>query len=170
MSEYAKTSIFCQILYQRSSMKKLQFFSFIIIAVVLIGASIVNAATKTWVPTAGGPWTTAANWNPSGVPAAGDDVIISADQTANITAIPTIALNSLTINGTCTWAGAASGNTVTVTTSMSIASRKTLTYGVTGGRHVFTLNGTATVNGNFAFDAGITVRNFTVTDGATLIV
>ncbi len=53
---------------------------------------------------------------------------------------------------------------------MSIASGKTLTYGITGGRLVFTLNGTATINGNFAFDAGTTVRNFTVNNGATLIV
>ncbi len=151
-------------------MKKLQLFSFLIIAIVLIGSSIVSAATKTWVPTTGGAWTTATNWNPNIVPAAGDDIIISADQSANITAIPTITLNSLTINGTCTWAAAASGNTVTITSSMSIANGKTLTYGISGGRLVFTLNGTATINGHFAFDAGTTVRNFTVNNGATLIV
>ncbi len=97
-------------------MKKLQLFSFLIIAFALIGASTANAATKTWVPTTGGAWTTAANWNPNVVPAAGDDIIISADQSANITAIPTITLNSLTINGTCTFGGAASGNTITITT------------------------------------------------------
>ncbi len=104
------------------------------------------------------------------MPAAGDDIIIPVDQSANITAVPTITLNSLTVNGTCLWAAAASGNTITITTSMLIASGKTLTFGISGGRLVFTLNGTATINGNFAFDGGSTTRNLTVSNGATMIV
>ena len=145
-------------------------FVVVFASLFVLGSTAGLAATKTWVPTTGGAWTTAANWNPAGAPAAGDDVVIPADQSANITAVPAITLNSLTVNGNCLWAGAASGNTITITTSMSIAAGKTLTLGATGGRLVFTLNGTATVNGNFAFDAGRTVRNFTVNNGATLIV
>jgi hypothetical protein len=147
-------------------MRKVLFF-FIL---TLIGTLGVSAATKSWVPTTGGAWTTATNWNPSGAPAAGDDIIIPTDQSADITAVPAITLNSLTINGTCLWAAAATGNTITITTSMSIATGKTLTLGISGSRIVFTLNGTATINGNLAFDAGNTIRNFTVSAGATLIV
>ncbi len=128
------------------------------------------AATKTWVGSAGGPWTTAANWSPSGAPAASDDIIIPANQSANITAVPAIVLNSLTINGTCLLAAASSGNTITITTSMSIGAGKTATLGASSARIVFVLNGTATINGGLAFDAGSTVRNFTVNSGGILIV
>ena len=150
-------------------MNKITFILITLLLVIALSVPVI-AATKSWVPTAGGIWTTAGNWSPSGAPATGDDVTIPADQSANITAMPTIALNSLTINGTCLLAAATSGNTLTITISMLVVAGKTLTLGATGGRVAFTLNGIATINGNLAFDAGTTPRNFTVNSGATLII
>lgn len=143
--------------------------SILAICFVLILLTINSwAATKTWVPTTGGAWTTAANWSPSGAPAAGDDVIINSNQSANITAVPAITLNSLSVSGNCLFAAASSGNTITITSTFSVASGKTCTLGASGNRIVFVLNGTGTIDGNCAFDAGTTARNFTV--NGTLIV
>ena len=77
-------------------MNKITFILITSLLVIALSVPVI-AATKSWVPTAGGIWTTAGNWSPSGAPATGDDVTIPADQSANITAMPTIALNSLTI-------------------------------------------------------------------------
>ena len=149
--------------------KRRKMSSILAIGFVLILLNISSwAATKTWVPTTGGAWTTAANWSPSGVPAAGDDVIINSNQSANITAVPAITLNSLSISGNCLFAAASSGNTITITSTFSVASGKTCTLGASGNRIVFVLNGTGTIDGNCAFDAGTTARNFSV--NGTLIV
>ena len=123
-----------------------------------LGTFAATAATKTWVPTTGGAWTTAANWSPTGAPAAGDSVTINSDQSANITAVPAIVLNNLTINGNCLFASAPTGNNLTVTNTFIVATSKTFTMGTPGSRIVFTLAGTGTVNGNIAYDAGTTVR------------
>jgi Secretion system C-terminal sorting domain len=162
-------SIYTVIILGESKMNKYSFCIRTVLFIIALGATAL-AATKTWVPTAGGAWTTPANWSPSGAPATGDDVTILSDQSANITTMPSIALNSLTINGTCLLAAATTGNTLTITTSMLVAAGKTLTLGAANARVVFTLNGTATINGNLAFDAGTTPRNFTVNSGATLII
>ena len=135
---------------------------------LLGGAATASAVTKTWVPAAGGVWTTAANWSPNGAPAAGDSVTINSDQSASITAVPAITLSNLTINGNCLFAAATSGNTLTINNSFNVSASKTFTMGAPGSRIVFTLAGTGTVNGNVAYDAGTTVRNFTVS--GTLIV
>lgn len=150
-------------------MKKLTSLSLLTLIVTLLSASTASAAIKTWTNTVGSAWTTAANWSPSGAPAAGDDVIIGVDVTGNITAVPTITLRSLTNNGSALLAASLSGNTLTVT-NYYVAAGKTNTLGATGARLVFTLaaTGTGTVNGNCAFDAGTTVRDFTV--NGTLIV
>jgi hypothetical protein len=162
-------SIYTVIILGESKMKKYSLCIRTVLFIIALGATAM-ATTKTWVPTAGGAWTIPANWSPSGAPATGDDVTILSDQSANITTMPSIALNSLTINGTCLLAAATTGNTLTITTSMLVAAGKTLTLGATNARVVFTLNGTATINGNLAFDAGTAPRNFTVNSGATLII
>src|SRR3954467_16007119 len=79
-----------------------------------LSVATAGAATKSWVPTTGGLWTTAANWSPAGAPASGDSVAINGDQSANITAVPAIILGDLTINGNCLFAAATTGNTLTV--------------------------------------------------------
>ena len=70
---------------------------------VLIGG--INAATKTWVSTTtGGTWTTANSWSPSGVPVAGDAIIINTSTAGNFTisAVPATVFLSVTTGGTGT--------------------------------------------------------------------
>jgi hypothetical protein len=145
---------------------------FIILTVTLGVSLTAGAATKTWLPTTGGAWTTASNWSGGIVPVTGDDVIINSDQTSNITGVPAITLNSLTVTGNCLLACASpSGKLITITSSFYVASGVTCTMGATSARIVFTLSagGVATIAGNFAFDGGTgTVRQCTI--NGTLIV
>ncbi len=138
----------------------------------LASSATMFAATKTWNRTTGGSWTTGSNWTPTGAPAAGDAVIINSNQSANITAVPTISLLSLSASGTCRLVAATSGNTMTVTGTLTVATGVTLSLGTNGGRMNFTLANTATgsVNGTgvLNFDGGTTVRTFTVNGNLTI--
>src|SRR5260221_10609270 len=96
------------------------------------GVDGLGQATRTWLPTTGGLWTTNANWSGGTAPVAGDNVIINTNQSAAITAVPIVSLGDLTISGTCIFQGSASGNTVTVAGIFTIASGKTFTIGNTG--------------------------------------
>ena len=140
------------------------------IMLALLSAGVAEAKTTAWTNTVGGAWTLAANWT-NGVPAAGDDVIIATNLTGNITAVPAINLGSLTVASRCVLAAAASGNILGVT-NYTVNAGVTNTIGIGGGRFAFTLFGKGIVNGKCAFDAGGggTVRAFTVTNKATLIV
>jgi hypothetical protein len=54
------------------------------------------AAVKTWVGSSGGNWNTAANWAPSGVPVAGDDVLFNSSVNVVIDAgISPVSVNSI---------------------------------------------------------------------------
>ncbi|MBR0843457.1 DUF4347 domain-containing protein, partial [Bradyrhizobium liaoningense] len=103
-------------------------------------------ATKTW--TGGGTtidpnsqnWNTAGNWSPSGVPAAGDDVIIGGSSGGSYTVTlntDTPALNSLTINFTANAAtlSIGTGRTLNVTNTVSLT-----------GTNGISISGTGTVN------------------------
>ena len=145
-------------------------FTFIISLLVVALSVTAMAATKTWNKTIGGTWNTAANWN-TGAPAAGDSVIIPVDQSANITNVPTISLLALTINGNCNLEAAASGNTITVTRTLTVAAGKTITLGsVMGSRLSFVLAATATgtINGTFTQADGMTNRTFTCNGNLTM--
>ena len=145
------------------------FITLMLTLTVLLSMSFnAGAATRTWLPTNGGLWTTATNWSGGVVPANGDDIIINSNQSSNITAVPTISLNSLTVTGNCLWAAATTGNTITVTNTFYVASGITFTTGSSSARLNFTLSGIGTIAGNFAFDAGTGTRIFTVS--GTLIV
>ncbi len=128
----------------------------------------VFSAVKTWTNTAGGAWTTAGNWSPNGVPTLGDDVILLPllDNTKFISAVPQITLNSIICSGVgFSWLQAsASGNTISVTSSLTIPASYSLTIGTTGARHCFRILSvcTASINGGLAFDAGNTNRAFEV--------
>ncbi|MCW5912187.1 MAG: autotransporter-associated beta strand repeat-containing protein [Cyclobacteriaceae bacterium] len=119
-------------------------------------------AQKTWLPATGGSWTAGANWSGGTPPVAGDVVIISSDQSGNITNVPSISLNSLTVSGSCVLVGASSGNTITVTNVFSVSAGETLTLGGTGGRLNFTLGAaaTGTVSGTVSLNAGGAARTF----------
>jgi hypothetical protein len=122
------------------------------------------AATKTWVPTNGGSWTTNGNWNPNGRPAAGDSVVIPADQSGDITNIPTISLSALVINGSCNLV-VQSGSTITVTSTYTVAAGKTVSLLAQAGttvNFVLAATSTATINGVFTLGTGTSTRSCTV--------
>jgi hypothetical protein len=83
----------------------------ILILVFVSGFSFKGfGATKTWNggTGTGKDWTTNSNWNPSGVPSSGDDIVFNTPGTITFSTLPTanISYNSLTINqGTITLAG-----------------------------------------------------------------
>jgi autotransporter-associated beta strand protein len=151
-------------------MKKNCFFVWASIFILMIFVSSnTRAATKTWNKTNGGAWSTATNWTPNVVPVAGDDVIINSAQSANITAVPPITLNSLTVSGTCTLAGAADGNTITITTTFSVSAGITFSMSSTvGNRMNFTLSSTAT--GTITGTVSMGPANYTFTDNGNLII
>jgi len=146
---------------------------------MVVGIESVKGGTKTWVPTAGGFWTTSGNWNPIGQPVAGDDVIINSDQSALITAIPTISLNSLTVNGTCTLVGSSSVKTLTIggnpSTDFTILNGKTLTINL---NITMASNASAAINGTLNVASGetfntdasgvVTTVNGTITNSGTV--
>jgi len=113
---------------------------------------------KTWKGPSGstaspksGNWNKSSNWSPSGVPAAGDDVVIGGSSTytltLNVSATP--ALNSVTIND--------SGATLAVGSS-------TLNVAGTSATAIDVIAGAITIAGGNISDAG----GFTLASGATL--
>lgn len=134
-----------------------QFYSFAIISALIIANTAFGQVTKTWVPTTGGNWSTAANWNPSGVPGTNDHVLIPANQSAAITRTSTdgetINLKGLTISGNVNFQfnpGTANECTLNITETFTVDASKTFTVGIDDiGRMEFTLASTATgtVNG-----------------------
>ena len=184
----------------KSIMKKFLRRSLMIaIALVIANLFLANSSfaqtTRTWLPTNGGAWTTAGNWNPSGAPAANDNVIINSNQSAPITAVPTITLGNLTVSGNCNLQATTSGNTISIAGNFSVASGITLSLGVLNTRLQMTLNagstgsilGTVTLfpggnpetftnsgnltmgsNGVINLSPGGTAPNFVLNSGATL--
>lgn len=112
----------------------------IILNLLLVNATF--AKTTTWTPIIGGLWTTAGNWS-NGLPVAGDDIIINSNQSAAITAVPTISLNSLTVSGNCNLVTAVSGNTITVTNSFSVAAGISLILGTNASNRCLITLGSA---------------------------
>src|SRR5260221_2431547 len=128
------------------------------------GVDALGQANRTWTgPATGGLWPTNGKLSGGAAPVGNDNVIISGDLTGAITAIPIISLGNLTINGTCNFQAAASGNTLTVTGTFTVASGKTFTIGNAAGRLNFTLSaaGTGTISGTVSQSAnGVTTRLF----------
>jgi autotransporter-associated beta strand protein len=134
-------------------------FGITLLIVNFFFTSVASAqVTKTWVPTTGGAWTTAGNWNPSGVPAANDSVVITSNQTNPITAVGTtngqvVSVRALTIQGNCNLqsnAGAANMSTINVTGTLTVDAGRTLTIGLDdAGRLDLTLaaGGSGLLNG-----------------------
>ena len=147
---------------KRNSSKKIILALSLMVAGLFFGNSAWSQTTRTWQPAAGGDWQLAGNWSPGGQPAAGDNVIINSDQSAQITNMPGISLNNLTINGSCSIVSSASPQTLTVTGSFSVAAGKSLTLG-NGNRVNFTLasTGTGTITGTVDIVSGGTNRVFT---------
>ena len=103
-----------------------------LVIINLFLASATFAKTTTWLPITGGLWTTAGNWD-NGVPSGTTDiVIINSNQSAAITAVPTITLANLAVSGNCNLVPSASGNTLTVTGVFSVSAGITLSMGTSG--------------------------------------
>ncbi|HMI78376.1 MAG TPA: hypothetical protein VK484_06255, partial [Ferruginibacter sp.] len=110
----------------------------LLIANLFFISATFSQVTKTWVPTTGGLWTTAGNWNPSGVPGTNDSVVIATNQTNPITAVGTadgqvVSVRALTINGNCNLqsnAGSANMSTINITGTLTVAAGRTLTCGL----------------------------------------
>lgn len=72
----------------------------IIVFFFILNLNAVYAVNKTYVGPTGGNWLTASNWSPAGVPANGDDVIIPAGTTVEVSSTITGgAPRSLTVYG-----------------------------------------------------------------------
>ena len=70
-------------------------------AAVLVTLSLQSrAATLVWTNTAGGNWSTAANWTPNVVPATGDSVFITNSGTYTVSFNTSVNLASLTVGDT----------------------------------------------------------------------
>ena len=132
-----------------------------VIILLIANLFLINATfaqvTKTWVPSNGGIWLTPGNWNPSGIPASTDHVLIPADQSAAITRgssnNETITLRGLTIDGNVNFQfdhGSTIVCTLSITETFTVTGGKTFTVGINNaGRLNFTLASTATgtING-----------------------
>src|SRR5262245_50869136 len=105
----------------------------------LIAPVHARAATKTWAEPVNGQWSDGAKWSPAGVPASGDDVVITISGPTNYTV-------SLDINPTLASLdlGASSGNTVQTLLGIS---------------RTITLNGGARINAKGALGLSSTPLN-----------
>ena len=73
------------------------------------------AVTRTWDGGAGTlVWTTAANWSGDAIPVAGDDVVFNTTGIFNITSVPILSLNSLTITSGNVTFSSLSSSTLTI--------------------------------------------------------
>ncbi len=139
----------------------------LIFSLLVLGSMDALGATKTWLSTTtGGAWTASTNWSPSGIPVAGDVVIIGGSGTIAINNVPTISLAELRITNTnSTGVTLSSSSTSTITAALltvsgyltttstvnlvitngTIASTERLNIG--SGR-TLTVNGLLTVNSN----------------------
>src|SRR5262245_53881889 len=130
------------------------------LAALVLMPRAAGAALIKWNNSAGGSWSTAANWAPAVVPGASDDVAIDLAGTYTITAAGPIAIRSLTI-------GAASGSQMLFgsgTISVSAASGPT-----PGTQTGIVASATLTGTGAFSVPVGatLTLRTCTVSQPLT---
>ena len=118
-----------------------------LMAAVLIGlcSGHSHAGTATWDGEGGDDsWNTAANWDPDGVPGAGDDVVINEGDTVDLTITPA-SVSSLTCSGDLSVT-----TTITLAAPSQIQGTGTLALGAGG----LTGAGNLTVNGSMAWTGG----------------
>jgi hypothetical protein len=137
------------------------------ILIALFMASLVGwnrealAITKTFTVNSGS-WATAGNWNPSGIPAAGDDVVFPATVTS-VTNVPNNgSINSITFqgtSGTISLTGSANPSAFSVISGFSILAGRTVTIG-NGNRINLTFASTCigTIAGTLTIYSGSTNR------------
>ncbi|MGC2235985.1 MAG: Calx-beta domain-containing protein [Pyrinomonadaceae bacterium] len=138
--------------------------------VAVTGAGI--NPTRTWTGTTSTDWNTAGNWNPGGVPASGDLVVIGTASNQPTLATATPALGTVTINtgGTLT---VGVGGTLATNTTMTVNSGGTLT--VSGGTTTITaaslvLNGTLNVSSGVLNVGTVSGNALTYGNGANITI
>ncbi len=103
---------------------KMRLFTFIII-LIFSNMLRASATTYTWVGAASGNWNTATNWSPStGYPGktGSTDVAQFNNSTYNVTLSTPITLNNINQNsGTCTLTITTAGNSLTISSGISLA-------------------------------------------------
>ncbi len=110
-------------------------------------ALTASAADLVWTNTAGGNWTTAANWSPNQVPSIADDVFITNNGSYTVTMTP----------------GSYSANSVVIGGGLGSQS---LTIGTINGSYSFTLNtsGFINSNGQLSLSRGTMTGNANITN------
>ncbi len=149
--------------------------------------------TTTWNGSFDNDWGNPSNWS-SGVPSGGEDVIISGGANLTIINVPTIALNSLTINAPAPTSLQSAGfvsmtltGALTITTSLDLGNQLSIiangggsvavgaVLGFPGGAGnnltntgVFTVNGTIQIQG-FAASPPVSGNDLVYTAGSSLV-
>lgn len=111
----------------------------------LLLSTVALHAQNSWVPTAGGSWGTAGNWS-TGVPVAGDNIVIGNTSTATITL---------------------DGNRVG--TTLALNNTAALTLSANGANRTLVLSGAMTVSGSSSVVIGSTTANQNVSVTATTL-
>lgn len=129
-------------------------------AAVVMSAANGYASLKTFSATSAAAWNVAGNWTPSGIPAAGDDVIIPAGTTCNGLGSGPQACASLSVGGTLTLNGYA----LTVSGATIVSNAATLTISSPAGSKTFgdfTVQSGGVFNGTANGAVGIFTGNVT---------
>jgi hypothetical protein len=149
-------------------------FSFLrlsILSLFLLAGLNTNVFGQTWIGTSGGDWLNGANWVGGVPPTTGGNVVISFDQSSGIFNIPTISLNSLTINGNAIFESLSDTESITITGNFSVASGKTFQLGNPGSRFLLfriSSSATGTISGTTFIETNITIRLFQVDGDLTI--
>lgn len=110
----------------------------------LVTAGVARATVVSWTNTSGGNWSAAPNWSPNTVPAAADDVAITAEGSYTVTLDVHATIASLTVGGSSgTQTLTNAGYTVTLNGASLIASNGVLGFanGTLAGAGLLTVNG-----------------------------
>ncbi|MDX2129236.1 MAG: T9SS type A sorting domain-containing protein [Chloroherpetonaceae bacterium] len=81
-------------------------------------SSAAQPTERIWIGASGQPWTTTTNWNPNGLPSAGEFIVINSSTT--IATVPTVSIGALSIGtGATVTLQTPATNTLTVTASQN---------------------------------------------------
>ena len=137
-----------------------------VLASLWSASATIHAATLNWTNPASGGWSTAANWNPNGVPGASDTAVITnAGVTVSLNAATTVGGILLGTNGGGTVTLSLAGQTLALNGSLTVNPSGSLTVdsGVLVGNTNAVLRGTiswvaASLNGVLTLAAGSTLN------------
>src|SRR5215469_2504438 len=139
------------------------------LAVIGVSRHAAAQVTRIWNISTSGNWSVPGNWNPSGVPAAGDSPDIFNNLSTSLTVTydytgPAITLNFVTIDDTGTGTNTLSmaANTLTVANGEIVGSAGRGSFSQTGGTNSFGylyLGGSAGSNGSFTLGSGASLNS-----------